>query len=112
MASGSNSSRKAKRGLEMLVKGVEWKAPKFKLVPAVVKLLNLHGAQSQFPPKILLIKNIYTHFKCVVKEIGTLEMGSALGEMCVDGSLKLEHKCLEVKGLTHIPHLLRNFQVK
>ena len=39
-------------------------------------------------------------------------MDNALGELCVDGTLKLKHKNLEAKGLTHIPHLPRNFQVK
>ena len=39
-------------------------------------------------------------------------MDNALAEMCVDGVLKPEHKHLETKGLTHIPHLPRNFQVK
>ena len=39
-------------------------------------------------------------------------MDNALAEMCVDGVLKLEHKHLETKGLTHIPHLPQNFQVK
>ena len=96
----------------MLVKGIEWKAPNFKLVAVIAELLDPNGAQLQIPPKVLLINDIRTHFKCVVQEIGTLEMDSALGEMCVDGTLKLEHKYLEVKGLTHIPHLPRNFQVK
>ena len=39
-------------------------------------------------------------------------MDNALAEMCVDGSLKPKNKHLETKGLTHIPHLPRNFQVK
>lgn len=39
-------------------------------------------------------------------------MDSSLGEMCVDGFLKPENKHVEVKGLTHILHLLRNLQVK
>ncbi len=32
--------------------------------------------------------------------------------MSVDGSLKLEHKHLETKGLTHILHMPRSFQTK
>ena len=32
-------------------------------------------------------------------------MDNALGEMCLNGILKLEHKHLEDKGLTHISHL-------
>ena len=47
-----------------------------------------------------------------MQELGTLKMDNALVEMCVDGSLKHEHKHLETKGLTCIPHLSRNFQVK
>ena len=72
----------------MLVRGVEWKAPNFKLVPTIVESLDPNGAQSQIPPKRLLINDIRDHFKCVVQEIGTLEMDSALGEICVDGTLK------------------------
>ena len=79
---------------------------------AIAKSLDPHKAQSQIPPKVLLINNIQTHFKCTVQEIETLEMDSALGEIFVNGVLKPEHKHLEVKGLTHILHLLRNFQVK
>ena len=61
---------------------------------------------------VLLINDIRTHFKCTIQEIGTLEMDSALAEMSMDGTLKLEFKHLETKGLTHIPHLPQNFQVK
>lgn len=70
------------------------------------------GAQSQIPPKVLLINDIRTHFKCSIQEIKNLEMDSALGEMSVDGSLKLEFKHLETKGLTHISHMPKNFQTK
>ena len=112
MASGSGRNSKAKKGSEMLFKGVEWKAPNFKLVLAIAESLNPHRAPSEILPKVLLINEICTHFKCTMQEIGTLEMDITLGEMCVDGSLKPEHKHLETKGLTHIPHLPRNFQVK
>ena len=54
----SSSSRKAKIGLEMLVWGVEWKLLDFKLVPAIMETLDPNGAQSQIPPKVLLINNI------------------------------------------------------
>lgn len=55
------------------------------------------------------MNDICTHFKHVVQEIGTLEIDSALGELCVNGTVKPEHKHLEEKGLTHISHLPRNF---
>ena len=96
----------------MLVKGFEWKAPNFKLVPTIAESLNSLGAQSKIPPKVILINNIRTHFKCTIQEIGTLEMENALAEMSVYGTLKPEFKHLETKGLTHIPNLPRNFQVK
>lgn len=89
----------------MLVWGIEWKALNFKLVAVIVESLNPNGAQSQIPPKVLLINDIWTHFKCIVQEIRTLEMDSALGELYVDGILKPKNKHLEEKGLTHIPHL-------
>ena len=39
-------------------------------------------------------------------------MNQAYNELCVDGNLKLEKKHLEIKGLTHILHMLRYFQGK
>ena len=45
MASTSTSSRsKAKKTSEMLVKGVGWTAPNFKLVPAIAESLDPSGA--------------------------------------------------------------------
>ena len=112
MASGSSSSSKGKRGSEMLVRGVEWKAPNFKLVPAIAESIDPNGAQSQTLPKVILINDICTHFKCSIQELGNLEIDNTLGEMSINGSLKPEHKHLEMKGLTHISHLPRNFQTK
>ena len=89
----------------MLVHGVEWKVPNFKLVPAVVEALDSSGAQSQIPPKVLLINDICNHFKGTIQELKTLEIDVARSELCVNGVLKLEHKHLEDKGLTHITHL-------
>ena len=63
----------------MLVRGVEWNAPDFKLTPAIAESLDPSGAQSQIPPKVLLINDIRTHFKCVIQEIGNLQMDDALG---------------------------------
>ena len=96
----------------MLIKGVEWKAPNFKSVPTIAKSLDPHGAQSKIPPKVLLINDIRTHSKCTIQEIRTLEMDNSLAEMSVDGALKLEHKHLETKGLTHNMYFPHNFQVK
>ena len=92
MASTSGSGSKQKWGSEILVKGVEWKAPNFKLIPTIAKSLDSQGAQSQIPPKVLLVNDIRTHFKCTIQEIGTLEMQNALAEMSVNGTLKSEHK--------------------
>ena len=100
-----SSDNKARKGLEMLVRGVEWKSPNFKLLSVIAETLNLNGVQSQIPPKVLLINITQTHFKCAIQEITTLEMDDALGELCVNGILKPEHKHLEENGLTHIPHL-------
>ena len=111
MASRSSSS-KAKRGSEMLVRGVEWKAPNFKLAAAIAESLDPNGAQSQIPPKVLLINEIFSHFKYSIQELGNLKIDNALGEMSVDGTLKPELKHLETKGLTHISHFPRKFQIK
>lgn len=96
----------------MLLRGVEWKSPNFKLVLATAETLDPNRTQSQIPPKVLLLNDIQTHFKCVVQDIKTLEMDNALSELCVDGILKPKHKHLEEKGLTHIPHLPQKFQIK
>lgn len=50
----------------MLVKGVEWKAPNFKLVPSISETLDPNRAQSQIPPKVLIINEIHTHFRCTI----------------------------------------------
>ena len=39
-------------------------------------------------------------------------MNDMFRELCVDGVLKPEHQHLETKGLTHISHMQRDFQVK
>ena len=57
MASGSGSS-KTKKGSEMLVRGEEWKAPNFKLAPAIAESLDPNGAQSQIPSKVLLVNDM------------------------------------------------------
>ena len=85
MVSTSGSSSRVKKGSEMLVNGVEWKSLNFKLILAVAKSLDPHKPQSQISPKVLLINDIRTHFKCIVQELGTLEMDNALMEICVDG---------------------------
>ena len=86
--------------------------PDFKLVLAIAKNLDRSRAQLQIPPKVLLINDICTHFKCSIQEIGTLEMDVSLGELSVDGVLKIKQKHLEDKGLTHIAHLPQKFQIK
>ena len=101
----ASSSSKVKKGSKMLVRRVEWKEPNFKLVPTIAKTLDPSGAQSQILPKVLLINDIRTHFKCSIQEIGTLEMDVSLGELCVNGVIKPKHRYLEDKGFTHITHL-------
>ena len=39
-------------------------------------------------------------------------MDEALKKQCVNGVLKPEHQHLETKGLTRIPHMPHEFQVK
>ena len=78
----------------------------------VAETLDPSEAQSQIPSKVLLINDIRTHFKCAIQEIGILKMDDALCQLCVDGTVKPEHQHLEEKGLTHIPHMPREFQIK
>ena len=72
----------------------------------------MSGAQFQIPPKVLLINDIHSHLMCAIQDIGTFEMVESLRELCMNSVLKLEHKHLEVKGLTHILHMPRDFQIK
>ncbi|GLJ26886.1 hypothetical protein SUGI_0525910 [Cryptomeria japonica] len=52
MTSTSTTSRsKAKKTSNMLVRGVKWTAPNFKLVPAIAESLDPSGAQSRIPSK-------------------------------------------------------------
>ncbi|GLJ48747.1 hypothetical protein SUGI_1028010 [Cryptomeria japonica] len=60
MTSTSTTSRsKAKKTSNMLVKGVKWTVPNFKLVPAIAESLDPSGAQSRIPSKVLLINDIH-----------------------------------------------------
>ena len=68
------SSRKVKKGYEMLVHGIDCKALAFKLIPAVAKALDPAGVQSQFPPKVLFIHDIQSFYHYSIQELGTLEM--------------------------------------
>ncbi|GLJ39213.1 hypothetical protein SUGI_0799970 [Cryptomeria japonica] len=77
-STSTTSRRKAKKTSNMLVKGVKWTVPNFKLVPAIAESLDPSGAQSRIPSKVLLINDIRTHFKCTIQELGTLEMDNAL----------------------------------
>ncbi|GLJ28879.1 hypothetical protein SUGI_0569230 [Cryptomeria japonica] len=55
MTSTSTTSRsKAKKTSNMLVKGVEWTALNFKLVPAIAESLDPSGAQSKIPSKVAI----------------------------------------------------------
>ncbi|GLJ28350.1 hypothetical protein SUGI_0557560 [Cryptomeria japonica] len=104
MTSTSTTSRsKVKKTSNMLVKGVKWTAPNFKLVPAIAESLDPSGAQSRIPSKVLLINDIHTHFKCTIQELGTLEMDNALSQLCVDKTLKPEHRHLEIKAIPNTP---------
>ena len=96
----------------MLVHGIEWKALNFELTPLVTETLDSSRMQSQILPKVFLINDIHSHFKCVIQDIGTLEMDECLKELCIDGILKPEHQHLKAKGLTHLPHMPYDFQVK
>ena len=89
----------------MLVQGVVWKAPNFKLSPAIAKTLDPARAQSQIPSKVLLVNDIHLHFLCSIQDIGTLEMDETLEKLRANGVLKSEHQHLEVNGLTHIQHI-------
>ena len=105
------TSSKEKKGLEMLVRGMEWKAPDFKLCPAITKSIDLAGAQSRIISKVLLINNIHSHFHCTTQEIGKLEMDETLNALTMNWVLKPKHKHLGDKGLTHITHMPHKFSM-
>ena len=44
MTSTSGSGSKQKRGSKLLVKGVEWRTPNFKLAPTIAESLDSQGA--------------------------------------------------------------------
>ena len=47
-----SSSSKAKKGSKMLIRGVDIKAPNFKLSPAIAEALDPTGVQSKIIPKV------------------------------------------------------------
>lgn len=96
----------------MLVQGAKSKVLDFKLMPMILETLDPSKVQSQIPPKVLLANDICNHFKCAIQEISTMEMDDALGKFYVDGTLKPKHQHFEAKGLTHIPHIPQEFQIK
>ena len=95
-----------------MVHGVVCKSPMFKLSPTIAKILDPARVQSQILHKVLLVHDIHSFYHCSIQDLRTLEMNELFDKLCVDGILKPKHKHLEDKGLTHIPHLPRNFQVK
>lgn len=105
-------SSKVKKGSKMLIHRVDCKAPTFKLSLEIVETLDPIGAQSQVFPKVLLVHDIHCFYHCSIQELETLEMNQAFNELCINGVLKLEHKHLETKGLMHILHISKDFQVK
>ena len=68
----------------MLVHGMEWKAPDFKLTRAISKSIDPVGVQSKILSKVLLINDICSHFHCTIQEIGTLEMDETLKDLSVN----------------------------
>ena len=85
---------------------------KLQVTTTIVETLDLSEAQSQIHPKVFLINDIRSHFKCPIQDIGTLEMDECLKELCVDDVLKPEHQHLETNFLTHIPLMPQDFQIK
>lgn len=96
----------------MLVHGVDCKAPTFKLSLAIAEVLNPTSAQSQIFPKLLLVHEIHSFQDYSIQELGNIAIHEAFNELFVDGALKPEHQNLETKGLAHISHIPRDFQVK
>ena len=86
----------------MLVRNTVYEALKFKLHPKIKEKTYPMGTHSQIPKMVLLISDIHTFYHCSIQELGTLELNQAYEAMCLDENLILEHKYLEVKGLTHV----------
>lgn len=55
---------------------------------------------------------IYSFYHYSIDKLKTLEMNEAYNKLCVDGALKPDHQHLEAKGLMHISHMPRDFEVK
>lgn len=95
----------------MLVKNAICKTPKFKLYPAISEEKDPKGTHLDIPPKVLLIHDVRTFYHFSIQELVHFEIDQAYNVLCENGALKPEHKHLEVKGLTHIHHMPRNFQM-
>lgn len=103
------ANRKMKKGSKFLIHGAECELLAFKINQAIAELLDPIGAQSKIPSQVLLVHDICSYYYCSIQELGTHEMHEALNELSMNGALKLEHRHLEEKGLTHIFHMPRDF---
>lgn len=96
----------------MLIRNIVSIAPKFKLHHYIAEKVDLMGAHYQIPPKVLLIHDIRTFYHCPIQDLRTFEMSEAFDALYEDRDLKPQHQHREIKGLTHVRHMLRDFQMK
>lgn len=87
-------------------------APKFKLHLVVAEKSDPLGAHSSIPLKVLLVYDIRSFYHYPIQDLRTYEMNEAYTTMCDNRVLKPKHKHLEMKGLTHLGFMLKNFEVK
>lgn len=83
----ASSSNKAKKGSEMLIRGAKCELLAFKISSAIAKSLDPASAQSQIPPKVLLVHYICSYYKCSIQELGTHEMHETLNKLSMNDAL-------------------------
>lgn len=67
--------------------------PRYKLHPEVASKIDLVGAFSSIPPRVLLVKDVRSYIQCKIGEIGDFDMYAAYQKLCrEDGILKPEYK--------------------
>lgn len=63
-------------------------------------------------PKDFFVRDICAFYHYKIGEVGDYELQETYKKLCVDETLKDEHKHLETKGITHVLHFLKVFKVE
>ena len=70
------------------------------------------GGLSSIPPRVIMIHDVHSFYKCKIREVGDYGIQMAYEKLCDGRILKDEYKIMEKKGLTLSLEFLRNFKIE